>query len=423
MARIIVAGYIVRFPLGGQAWAHLHYLLGLQALGHDVTFFEDAGWPDACYDPEQGTMGDDAVYGIRVLHEWLGRFGLDGRWVFRDAQKTCSGLSQQAADACIAQADVLINLSGVTWFEGFERIPARAFVDEDPVFTQVRAATDRDFWNLLNGHQALFSYGHNIGLPGCGIPTAGLSWRPFQQPIALDQWPFACAQPAGGRSSPSAATNAAPHGARAEGIASSTALPAAGSTPAKYAGRVAPADTFTTILSWNAYGGVEFEGRAYGPKSMSFPLVATLPARIPQQFELAVSGDDVHASELSACGWTLRDPLAVSRSLETYREYIAGSRGEFSIAKHGYVASRSGWFSDRSAAYLASGRPVILQDTGYSGWLPVGEGLLAFRTLDEAVEAIEAVNTDYERHRRAARAIAEEFFDARTVLSGLLDRL
>jgi len=246
MARIIVAGYIARFPLGGQAWAHLHYLLGLQALGHDVTFFEDAGWPGACYDPEQGTMGDDAVYGIRVLHEWLGRFGLDGRWVFRDAQKTCSGLSQQAADACIAQADVLINLSGVTWFEGFERIPARAFVDEDPVFTQVRAATDRDFWNLLNGHQALFSYGHNIGLPGCGIPTAGLSWRPFQQPIALDQWPFACAQPAGGRSSPSAATNAAPHGARAEGIASSTALPAAGSTPAKYAGRVAPADTFTT---------------------------------------------------------------------------------------------------------------------------------------------------------------------------------
>jgi hypothetical protein len=378
MARIIVAGYIARFPLGGQAWQHLHYLLGLQALGHAVTFFEDAGWPGACYDPEQGTMGDDAAYGIRMLKEWLGRFGLDGHWVFRDAHKTCSGLSQQAADACIAGADVLVNLSGVTWFEGFERIPARAFVDEDPAFTQVRAATDRDFLSLLNSHQALFSYGHNIGLPGCGIPTVGLSWRPFQQPIVLDQWPFACVQ---------------------------------------------PADTFTTILSWSAYGGVEFEGRTYGPKSMSFPLVATLPARIPQQFELAVSGDDVHASELSACGWTLRDPLAVSRSLETYREYIAGSRGEFSIAKHGYVASRSGWFSDRSAAYLASGRPVILQDTGYSGWLPVGEGLLAFRTLDEAVEAIEAVNTDYERHRRAARAIAEEFFDARTVLSGLLDRL
>jgi hypothetical protein len=415
MARIIVAGYIARFPLAGQAWAHLQYLLGLQALGHDVTFFEDAGWPDACYDPEQGTMGDDAVYGIRVLKEWLGRFGLDGCWVFRSVQKTYSGLSQPAAHACIAEADVLINLSGVTWFEGFEQIPARAFVDEDPLFTQVRVATDRDFWSLLNSHQALFSYGHNIGLPGCGIPTAGLSWQPFQQPIVLDQWPFACVQPAGGRSSPSADF--------AEGIASRTAVPAAGSTPAKYAGRVAPADTFTTILSWNAYGGVEFEGRTYGPKSMSFPLVAALPACSPQRFELAVSGEDVPTSELSASGWTIRDPLAVSRSLETYREYIAGSRGEFSIAKHGYVASRSGWFSDRSAAYLASGRPVVLQDTGYSAWLPVGEGLLAFDDLDGAVGAVAAVNGDYERHRRTARAIAVEYFDARRVLGSLLERL
>jgi len=378
MARIIVAGYIARFPLGGQAWAHLHYLLGLQALGHDVTFFEDAGWPDACYDPEQGTMGDDANYGIRVLKEWFGRLGLDGRWVFRDAHKTCSGLSRQAADACIAGADVLINLSGVTWFDGFERIPARAFVDEDPAFTQVRAANDRGFRSLLNGHQALFSYGHNIGLPGCSISTAGLSWRPFQQPIALEQWPFAYAQ---------------------------------------------PADTFTTILSWNAYGGVDFEGRTYGPKNMSFPLVAALPARSPQRFELAVRGEDGPTNELSASGWTIRDPLAVSRSLESYREYIAGSRGEFSIAKHGYVASRSGWFSDRSAAYLASGRPVILQDTGYSAWLPVGEGLLAFDDLDGAVGAVAAVNGDYERHRRTARAIAEEYFDARRVLGSLLERL
>jgi hypothetical protein len=323
-------------------------------------------------------MGDNAIYGIRVLEEWLGRFGLDGRWVFRDAHKAYSGLSRQAAHAFIARADVLINLSGVTWFEGFERIPARAYVDEDPAFTQVRAANDRDFCSVLNGHQVLFSYGHNIGLPGCSIPTVGLSWRSFQQPIVLDQWPFACVQ---------------------------------------------PADTFTTILNWNAYGGVEFEGQIYGPKSMSFPLVMTLPERTPQRFELAVSGDDVPTIELSASGWTTRDPLAVSRSPESYREYIANSRGEFSIAKHGYVASHSGWFSDRSAAYLASGRPVILQDTGYSAWLPVGEGLLAFEDLEGAVGAVAAVNGDYERHRRAARAIAEEYFDARRVLGRLLDFL
>ena len=383
MARIIVAGYIARFPLAGQAWAHLHYLLGLQALGHDVTFFEDAGWPGACYDPEQGTMGNDAGYGIRVLEQLLGRFGLEGRWVFRDLHKTCSGLSQRAADECIACADVLLNLSGVTWFDGFERIPARAFVDEDPVFTQVHAATDRGFWSLLNGHQSLFSYGHNIGLPGCGIPAAGLSWQPFQQPIALDLWPVA-------------------------------------RDPAEGGG---PADTLTTILSWNAYGAVEFEGKTFGSKSMSFPLVKTLPARTPQRLELAVSGEDVPAGELSSSGWMLRDPLAVSRSLDSYREYISASRGEFSIAKHGYVASRSGWFSDRSAAYLACGRPVILQDTGYTDWLPAGEGLLAFDDLDGALGAVAAVNGAYERHRRAARAIAEEYFDARRVLGSLLERL
>jgi hypothetical protein len=156
---------------------------------------------------------------------------------------------------------------------------------------------------------------------------------------------------------------------------------------------------------------------------MSFPLVAALPARTTQRFELAVSGEEVPTGALSAAGWTIREPLAVSRSLETYREYIAHSRGEFSVAKHGYVASRSGWFSDRSAVYLASGRPVVLQDTGYSVWLPVGEGLLAFDDLDGAVGAVTAVNGDYERHRHSARAIAEEYFDARRVLGSLLERL
>jgi hypothetical protein len=378
VARIIVAGYIVRFPLAGQAWAHLHYLLGLRALGHEVFFYEDAGWPDACYDAGHGVMSDDPGYGLRMLAEWFTSLGLTEHWFFRDIDHTGYGLSAQDAQASLARADILVNLSGVTWFEGFERIPLRIFIDEDPAFTQVRAASEPDFAALLKLHHALFTYGQHVGQPGCDIPTAGLDWRPLQQPIFLDAWPVQTDTP---------------------------------ETP------------FTTILSWNAYGEVSFEDRLYGSKSRSFPMVLALPERTNQALELAVSGDGISPAELTAHGWCVRDPLAVSRTLDTYRRYIQRSRGEFSVAKHGYIASHSGWFSDRSAAYLASGRPVVLQDTGYSTWLPTGFGLLAYSDLDEAVEALDRINADYEHHSRAARAIAEEYFDARRVLEDLLRQL
>jgi hypothetical protein len=378
MARIVVAGYIVRYPLGGQLWAHLQYVLGLRQSGHDVYFLEDAGWPDACYDPYSDSMGDDATVGVDIVREAMRNFDLEDRWAFRDARDVYYGMSNARALDVIRQTDLLINLSGVTWFDGFERIPQRIFVDEDPVFTQVRAASDDDFLGLVKCHQRLVSYGHNINQPGCAIPTLGLRWQPFCQPIVLGRWPVACAQ---------------------------------------------PADTFTTILSWDAYGEVTYAGRSYGSKSRSFPMVLALPQRTRQPLELAVSGEGFPTSELTAHGWRVRDPLEVSRTLDSSREYIQRSRGEFSICKHGYVTSRSGWFSDRSAAYLASGRPVILQDTGFSAWLPVGEGLLAFNSFDEAVEALDSVNMDYAHHRIAARAIAEEYFDARRVLGGLLQQL
>ncbi len=372
MARVIVAGYIARYPLGGQIWAHLQYVLGLKQLGHDVAFFEDFGWHDSCYDPARNCMGDDAACGVQALAEIMGRF--DAPWVFRDAAGAYHGLPARTADDVIARADLLVNLSGVTWFDGFEHIPQRVFVDEDPLFTQVRAAGDAGFLALLKTHGALYSYGHNLGRPGCTVPTLGLAWQPFCQPVALDQWHA----PAG-----------------------------------------LPAEKFTTVLTWNAYGAVEWDGVRYGQKSDEFPRVLDLPRRTAQVFELALSGEDVPTQALLANGWRLADPLCVSRTADSYRAYIRHSRGEFSVAKHAYVASRSGWFSDRSAAYLASGRPVVLQDTGYSDWLPAGEGVLAFSTVDEACAAVECVNADYARHCRAARALAAEYFDARKVLARL----
>ncbi len=377
MLRIIVAGYMVRFPLGGQVWSHLQYLLGLKQLRHTVFFFEDFGWNDSCYDPRGNRMTDDAGYGVQALAETMRRFGMEGKWVYRDAAGRSHGMTAHEWGSVVRDADLLINLSGVTWFEGFEDVPHRVFIDEDPAFTQVRAESDGDFRRLLECHHTLYTYGHNVGRSGCTVPTAGLEWSPFCQPIVLDEW-----------------------AARIDERAS----------------------TFTTLMSWNAYGPTAWGGAFLGQKSHEFPRVIDLPGRTRQRLELAVSGADVPVSELQAHGWNIEDPVRESLTIDRYRDYIRRSRGELSVAKQAYVATRSGWFSDRSACYLASARPVILQDTGYATWLPAGEGLVAFRDLEQAVGALELVNGDYVRHCRAARAIAEEFFDARRVLGELLAR-
>jgi hypothetical protein len=323
-------------------------------------------------------MSDDASYGVLMLRDAMQRFDLAERWVYRDARQTYHGLPACEAHEAIIQSDLLVNLSGVTWFDGFEHITRRVFIDEDPAFTQFRATRDNEYRNLLKSHQHLYSYGHNIGQPACTIPTGELCWQPGCQPIVLGEWQT--------------------------------------QFDVRY-------ESFTTVMSWNAYGNVEYEGEVYGQKSHEFPKVMGLPHRVQQRFELAVSGEDVPTRELAERGWMISDPLWVSRTIDSYRNYIQRSRGEFSVAKQAYVKTRSGWFSDRSAAYLASGKPVVLQDTGYSSWLPVGEGLLSFTNLDEAAAAVEAVNSDYVRQCRGARLIAEEYFDAHRVLGEMLARL
>ncbi len=377
--RIVVMGYIVRGPLGGMAWHYLHYALGLRALGHDVMYIEDSDdhqW--SCYDPRSGASGTDPTYGLAFAEDAFRGVGLGDRWTYFDAH-TAQWFGPAAGSALeyCRTADVLVNVSASNRLRPWmDAVRCRVMIDTDPAFGQIRNLTDPDRARLTAHHNAFFTFGRNIHRGDSSIPNDGYPWRPTCQPVVLANW--------------------------------------------KPVGPV-PTGHFTTVMQWDSYRPREYEGATYGMKSDSFPLVFDLPQRVGEVFEIAVGGVDAPRGRLAAKGWKLADPLAISKDPWRYQRFIQRSKGEFSVAKHGYVISNSGWFSERSAAYLATGRPVILQDTGFTSWLPSGRGVLAFSNEDEAVGAIGSVIEDYEAHCAAAREIAEEYFDARRVLGALLD--
>jgi hypothetical protein len=374
--RIIVLGYIVRRPLGGGAWSTLQYALGLHDLGHDVFFFEDSEDYEACYDPTRHVTDADPTFGLNFAAETLSAVGLGDRWTYYDAHtdRWLGPCADRALSICDT-ADLVITASGRLrpWTRA---VPRRAYIDKDPLFAQVRHIEEPDRLAATAEHTSFFTYGWNIGQGTSDVPDDGLPWQSHRQPVCLDRW-----------------AGAPPHSS----------------------GR------FTTIMQWDAYQPVTFEGREYGMKSASFAPFEDLPRRVGPILELGVGGPDVPRARLRAADWHLVNPLEPTRTPWTYQEYLRSSRGEFTIAKHGYVASRCGWFSERSANYLASGRPVITQETGFSDWLPVGEGLLSFGNPDEAAAAIEEVCGNYAAHCRAARALVEAHFDARSVLGRLVE--
>jgi hypothetical protein len=377
--RIVVLGYIVRGPLGGLAWHHLQYVMGLAHHGHDVYFAEDSGdSPWCCYDPSRHVTDADPAYGLDFARRVFARVGLAARWAYYDAHTSRwrGPCADRILDVC-AGADLLLNLSGVNplrpWLMS---IPARALVDTDPVFTQIRHLTDPGARALALQHTSFFSFAENIGGSRCTVPDDGLPWQPTRQPIVLDAWPV---------------------------------------TPGQADGK------FTTVMQWDSYAAREYEGRYYGMKSASFRPYVDLPKRAGRIFEVAVGGSPAY-DLLAGKGWTVRNPLEPTRDPWTYQRYLRESKAEFSLAKHGYVVSRSGWFSERSAAYLASGRPVLTQDTGFPDSLPTGAGVVAFSSPEEALGGVEAINSRYEFHCKAARAMAEEYFDSRKVLERLIER-
>lgn len=380
--RIVVAGYLVRCPLGGYAWQVAHYLLGLQRLGHDVWFYEDSAYYAPAFDPQRQVLEPVYDYGVEAAAQFFARTGFAERWAFVDTvQRRTYGLPAARVESLLGEADLLINLGGVN------RIPAErrkghasVYIDLDPAYTQLQLVNgDGKLRALLENHAVLFTTGENIGTARSPVPTGGFSWLHTRQPILIDQW-----------------EHAAP-----------------------------PRAVYTTVGKWNLagrdqqLGGETFHWR----KRSEFLRCLALPELTGASFELAMDVDSVPGDRelLHAHGWQVADPLAVSIDPWTYRDYIRTSRGEFTVAKDMNIRLRSGWFSDRAACYLAAGRPVIEQDTAFGDVLPLGPGLHAFRTVDEAADAVRAIEADYARACAHARDVAHECFAAEKVLATLLN--
>ena len=374
MARIAVCGYMVRHPLAGNMLAYLHYIAGLQRLGHDLLYVEESGWPTSCYNPETNTVGDDPAFGFRSLHQLMSHFGVSFPVCFinRDTGDA-HGLEWNEVKRSLSEADLLLNLGGVCWLPEFCLCRRRALVDMDPFFTQVGHMGLKD----LEEHHAYFTYGTNIGLPSCSVPTNGITWMATVPPIVPEMWP--CEE------------------------------------------QTDQDARFTTVANWTAYGSVVYNGKTYGQKSSEFLRLLDLPSLADRNLEIAVSGASAETRrQLAEAGWFLREAAEVSRDPNVYQAYIRKSRGELSACKQAYAETRCGWFSDRSVCYLASARPVIVQECGIDAWLEPGCGVLTFSSVEDAAACIAKVESSYPQQREAARRIAEDIFSYRAVLPKML---
>jgi hypothetical protein len=380
--KAIVTGMIATYPMGGVAWDYCQYAAGFERLGLEVYYLEDTGVPTCAYNPTTGTFDVDPAYGAAFLGRSLKTFSpaLAQRWHYRSPDDTTFGLSEAEFADVTAEADVLINVSGATLLrDAYRRCPTKVFIDTDPgwnhfVIFSRWDAKPRDERPLgFRSPHHFFTFAERMGEADCVLPELGLQWLTTRHPVLPDMW-----EPR------------------------------------------PPGERYTTLMMWNTYGKpVEYGGVRYGSKEVEFDKIETLPGRVPAPLEVAVNGDDAPRERWRSLGWSVVHGATTSRTADTYRSYVAGSRGELSVAKNIYVATRSGWFSGRSACYLAAGRPVIVQETGFSDRLPTGEGVLSVSDREEAASAIERVEADYGRHERRAREMAETYFDAELVLGRL----
>ncbi len=392
---LVVLGMMGRMPVAGVTWQVLQYLEGFRRLGFATHYVEDTG--EWTYDPDLNTISEDPSYAVRSIGSLMTQYGFARHWAYRAPDGRVFGLSAAELRALFEQAHVLVNLTGATVLrEEHLRVPVRVYLETDPVLPQISIAKgDRFNIAMLSAHTHYFTYGENLGQPDCGVPTTRFAYRPTRQPIVLDWW----------------STDGKP-----------------------------PGDAFTTVASWRQAGkDLEWNGETYTwSKHHEFLKILDLPRRISQPVELALAvrgqpgtdgaawvprdQEDVDAIRLlREHGWRVTDAMPLSREIAPYRDYILASRGELTVAKDQNVRLRSGWFSDRSASYLAAGRPVITQDTAFGKFIPTGEGLFAFRDVDDIVAAFEAIGADYLRHAGAAHDIAEGYFKAETVLAKLVE--
>lgn len=377
---IIVLGLLGQFPLAGIAWQLLHHLVGFQRLGFEVFYVEETGV--APYDPQRKTFADDCAHSLHYIDRTLRPYGLAEAWAYRDSLTgQWYGMSDSYVRELFAQALCVINLCGASHPETLTYRPKGKFVylETDPVLYQVRLEQgDEAARRFIGGHDAQVTYGENLGEPDCLVPLTHFNWRKTRPPVVLDLWwtflNDACRR-------------------------------------------------FTTIATWHNRGkDINFRGEVYHwSKHLNFLKIVDLPRRISQELELGVEIDNQKELEVfQRNGWILTNPLAVSYDMKEYQAYIANSRGEFTVAKDMVARTRSGWFSDRSVCYLAAGKPVVTQETGFSKYAPTGSGLFSFSSTEEVIAAFDAINSDYLTHSRAAREIASEYFAAEKLLGKLL---
>jgi hypothetical protein len=382
--KIVVLGMMTRMPVAGVVWQTIHYLLGFHRLGYDVYYVEAHGCTPSTFIHHEGEDGSDgaAAFIDRVMR----RFDFADKWAYQalHADCRCLGISESGLKEIYRDAALIINLHGGTVPRPEHYATNRlVFLETDPVELQIelhqRRAAAEEF---LLPHCAFFSFGENLGQPDCNVPLSEkFRFHPTRQPVAVDFW--------------------------------DASLEAAG-------------DFWTTIGNWRQSNRrIRFRGEVYHwSKHLEFAKFLDLPQRSREKFELALSGyDDRDRKLLEGKGWHIRPANPLSNDLDAYRDYLFQSKGEFTVAKDQNIRLRSGWFSDRSATYLAAGRPVITQETGFSNILPTGRGLFAFSTMDDILGALDSVLTSYADHCRAAREVAEEWFDAQIVLSDLLNAL
>jgi len=375
----VVVGGVGKLPVAGVSLYVLHHVVGLQQLGYDVHYVERQNRSGECFDPGTNQMTDDAAPALTCLRDLLPRFSIDeSSFSFVDLEGVCHGSGWKALEKAVVRADFVLTVADPTWFDVLELNARRAYIDGDPLFTQIAVETGVGSRAVAATHyDVLFSYGTRIGRPDCTIPDAGRRWLPARPVVATSLWHVETVRPD------------APVGA---------------------------------LLHWSAGADVRHGGIDYGHKDREFSRVVDAPLRVPgRRFVLALGGGGSQKSRLLDAGWGLTDPLEATRSIDAYRSFVGECWTDLGVAKHAYVASRSGWFSDRSTCYLASGRPVLHQDTGYTDWLDTDHGVLPFSDLESLVEALERLEADYERHATAARRIAEEHFEARTVIAEMLD--
>jgi hypothetical protein len=389
---IVLWGILARMPYGGLTWQAMHHIVGLRRLGFDVWYVEDSDTP--LHDPRTHWRTMEFEENVRFLERWMRRIGLGDRWIFRaPGGERLIGSDEATLRDLYSRADVVINISGSHEVrEEHAEISRLAYLQTDPIELQVRLAKGDESAGdgpdslrgdrapqQLDAHDFHFTYGENLGAADCPVPPGSYRWRPTRPPVVLDWWMSGDAGPARG--------------------------------------------VLTTIATWHHDGkDVVWKGhRWHWSKDREFRRFRSLPSlsALPLELALDAIGED-EKDDLRRDGWSVADSLA---DPQEYRDYIVNSAGEFTVAKEQYVAPRSGWFSDRSACYLAAGRPVVTQDTGFGKFVPTGEGLFAFSTTEEAAGAIEAIAADYERHSAAAQEIAREYFDAQRLLERMLTEI